>query len=115
MSRQSTPLLTLSLVASGAVAANRFVTPLNALAGAGANSIGVNRAAAADTERMAVDALGTTTITSGAAFSAGDTLKSDGSGKAITWVTSGAKIAIALEAATGADQLIEVLLIPNAA
>jgi hypothetical protein len=46
---------------------------------------------------------------------AGDTIKSDATGRAITWVTSGAKIALALEAATAAGQFIEVLLIPNVA
>ena len=51
----------------------------------------------------------------GAAVAAGASLKSDASGRAITWVTSGAKIAIALDAATGAGQFIEVLLIPNVA
>ena len=51
----------------------------------------------------------------GAAVDKDATLKSDANGKAIAWATSGAKVAIALEAATAADQFIEVLLIPNAA
>lgn len=52
---------------------------------------------------------------SGAAVTAGATLKSDASGRAITWATSGAKVGIALEAATASGQMIEVLLIPNVA
>jgi len=66
-------------------------------------------------DKIPVDVLGTATIESGAAFSAGATLKSDSSGRAITWVTSGAKVALALEAATAAGQFVEVLLIPNLA
>ena len=51
----------------------------------------------------------------GAAVAAGATLKSDASGRGITWVTSGARVAIALQAATAAGQFIEALMIPNAA
>lgn len=51
-------------------------------------------------------------VTSGAAFSAGVALKSDASGRAVAIATSGAATqnvgAIALEAATAADQLIMV-------
>ena len=42
-------------------------------------------------------------------------LASLSSGRGITWVTSGAKIGVALEAASAAGQMIEVLLIPNVA
>jgi len=72
-------------------------------------------AAAAAGERIAVDVIGTVTVESGAAVTAGATLKSDASGRAITWATSGAKVGIALEAATASGQMIEVLLIPNVA
>jgi len=43
-------------------------------------------------------------VESGAAFASGATLQSDASGRAITWA-SGAKVARALEAATGAGQV----------
>lgn len=115
MSQQNISLLTLTLVASGAVAVNRFVTPLGAQAGADANTMGVARAATADTLKMPVDVLGTAIVEAGAAVAAGATVKSDASGRAITWVTSGAKVGIAMQAATAAGQFIEVLLIPNAA
>jgi hypothetical protein len=62
-----------------------------------------------------VDVLGTTIVQSGAAFAAGATLKSNADGKAITWATAGAKVALALQAAGGADEFVEVLLIPNVA
>lgn len=115
MSRQAIPLLTLTVPATGAIAANRFVTPAGAQAGADANTLGVSRAAALSGENTPVDALGTTIIESGAAFALGATLKSDANGKAITWVTSGAKVAIALQAAGAAGEFVEIMPIPNAA
>lgn len=116
MGAQSKSVVTLSVVAAGAIATARFVTPVGAQAGADANTLGVSRfAASAAGERVAVDALGTAVVEAGAAVSAGATIKSDASGRAITWATSGAKVALALEAATAAGQMIEVLLVPNAA
>lgn len=115
MSNQNTACLTKTVAATGTINANRFVTPAGAQAGADANTLGVARSAAVSGELLPVDMLGTAVIESGAAFSKGATLKSNASGQGITWVTSGAKVAVALEAATAANQLIEVLLIPNAA
>jgi len=116
MSQQNIALLTLTILSTGALAANRFATPAGAQAGADANTIGVSRTAAVGAgENIPVDALGTTLVLSGAAFAKGASLKSDANGKAITWASSGAKVAIALEAATAADQLIEVFLVPNVA
>lgn len=115
MSAQSIPLLTLARTLSGTVAACRFVTPAGAQAGADANTLGVARTAGVSTDKVPVDVLGTAVVEAGAAVSVNDTIKSDGSGRAITWVTSGAKVGLALEAATAAGQFIEVLLIPNAA
>ena len=114
MSKQSISLLTLTVAAAGVIAANRFVTPAGAQAGADVNTLGVARTAAAATDKIPVDVLGSTIVEAGAPIAAGATLKSDADGKAITWAAAGAKVAIALEAATGAGQFIEVLLIPNA-
>jgi len=116
MSQQSIPLLTLTIIAAGAIAAHRFVTAAGAQAGADANAIGASRSAAGTaSEKIPVDVIGTTVIESGAAIAAGATLKSDANGRAITWAASGARLAIALQAASAAGQLIEVLFIPNAA
>lgn len=116
MSQQSIALLTLTITAAGAIAANRFVTPLGAQAGADANAIGVSRvAAAAVGEKIPVDMIGTTTVEAGAAIAAGATLKSDATGRAITWAAAGGRLAIALEAASAAGEFIEILFIPNAA
>lgn len=113
MSFQSIPLLTLSVIASGTIAPHRFVTRLGSQAGADATTLGVSESAATVGVLTPVDVIGTTIIESGAAFSLGDTLKSDSSGRGIPWVTSGAKVAVALQAATAAGQFVEVLLLPN--
>lgn len=116
MSRQSTPILKHTVTAGGVIAVNRFVTPAGAQAGADANTLGVAAlAAAASGDKIPVTVLGTEVVEAGAAVAAGATIKSDASGRAITWVTSGAKVGIALEAAGGAGEFIEVLLVPNAA
>ena len=113
--QQSISALALTLVAAGTIAANRFVTPAGAQAGADANTLGVCRQAAVATDKITVDVLGTAIVEAGAAVSAGATVKSDASGRAITWASAGAKVALALEAAGGAGELIEVLLVPNVA
>ena len=115
MSQNSIPILDLTTTLSGTVSASRFVTPAGAQAGADANTLGASRTAGVSGDKVPVTILGTATVESGAAFSAGATLKSDSSGRAITWVTSGAKVALALEAATASGQFCEVLLIPNVA
>ena len=115
MSQQAIPLLTLATVLAGAVAANRFVTPDGTMAGADVNTLGVTRSTGNIADKVPVDVLGTTIVEAGAAIAAGATLKPDATGRAITWVTSGAKVAVALGAATAAGQFIEVLLVPNAA
>lgn len=115
MGAQNTALLALTVIAAGTIATNRFVTPAGAQAGADANTLGVARTAAVATDKIAVDVLGTAVVEAGAAVAAGATVKSDSSGRAITWATSGAKVGVALEAAGAAGNMIEVLLIPNAA
>lgn len=116
MSKQAVSLLTLTVVAAGVIAVNRFVTVAGAQAGADANTLGVTRTAAAGAgEKIPVDVIGTTIVESGAAIAAGATLETDASGRAVTWATSGPRVGIALEAASAAGQFIEVLLLPNAA
>lgn len=115
MSQQAISCLTLTALLTGTVAANRFVTAAGAQAGADANTLGVARTAGVSGERVAVDVLGTAIVEAGAAVAAGATIKADASGRGITWVSSGAKVGLALQAASAAGQFIEVLLIPNVA
>jgi len=115
MSKQSIPLLTPTRRLTGTVAQHRFVSAAGAQVVADANAIGVTRVAGVSGDNVPVDMIGTTIIEAGAAFADGATLKSDSTGRGITWVTAGARLAIALQAATAAGEFIEVLLIPNAA
>jgi hypothetical protein len=112
MSQQSTPVFKLSIKASAAVAARRFVTHAGAQAGAGANAAGVSEYAAASGEMFPAVALGTAVVEAGAAFAAGAALQADADGRAIT-KDAGAAVARALQAAGAAGDLVEVFLIPN--
>ncbi len=115
MSGQNISLLALNGTAAGAITTCHFVTPGFAEAGAGANTLGVCRQTAVLGDKITVDVLGTAVVEAGAAVNAGDSLMTDATGRALTWAVSGAKVALALQAATAAGQLIEVLLIPNVA
>lgn len=115
MSNQSISLLTLAITATAVIAANRFVNALGAQVVADGNAIGVAKTQAAIGEQVPVDVIGTAVVESGAAFAKGATLKADALGRAITWASSGARVGVALEAATAAGQLVEVLLVDNAA
>ena len=115
MSKQAIPLLSLTIAATATLTAERFVTFAGAVPAAGASVFGVARHAAVASELVAVDVQGTAIVEAGAAIAKGDTLKVDGTGAVITWATSGAKVGIALQAASGTGQFIEVLLLPLAA
>ena len=113
--QQAIPVLSLTALAIGSVSANRFITNIGVQCGADGNALGVCRQAAASGDKVTVDVLGTAIVEAGAVVAFGSTVKSDASGRAITWVTSGAKVGMALESASAAGQFIEVLLIPNVA
>ncbi len=114
MSRQNISLLTLSVVLAGAVTACRFVKN-GVQCGADDSALGVTRTNGAVGETVPVDILGTAVVETGGAFGKDDALKVDANGRAVVWAVSGAYVARALEASTGAGQFVEVLLIPNAA
>ncbi|XVJ69886.1 MAG: DUF2190 family protein [Rhizobacter sp.] len=106
-------LLTLTVAASAALSANRFVTATGGVPAAAANAVGVTRtSAAAAGDLVPVDMLGTTQVEAGAAVAAGAAVETNASGQAITR-SAGVTLGRALTAATAAGQLIEVLLIPN--
>ena len=115
MPKQSAPLFTLTTQATTALVQDCFITVAGAQAAADGNALGVVRQNANIGDYVPVDVLGTTIVQAGAAISKGATVKSDASGRAITWATSGAKLGTALQAASSAGQLIEVLLIQNVA
>lgn len=115
MSKQAISLLALSVTLSATVSACRFTTFAGAQSGAGENAFGVSRTGGVSGEKITADVLGTAIVEAGAAVAAGDTVKADSTGRAITWATSGAKLGQALQAAAAAGDLIEVMLIPNVA
>lgn len=111
---QSRPILSLPQTASGAVTAARFVDSAGAqIDTAGNAAMGVSRSDAADGEMFTADVLGTTIVEAGGVIAKGASLKSGADGRALAYDT-GTKTAIALQAATAAGQMIEVLLLPAA-
>jgi hypothetical protein len=109
---QSISLLTLSRTAAAALTAARFVSTGNGVPGAGANTLGVTRTDAASGALVAVDAVGTAVVEASAAIADGASIETTNDGRAVT-KTTGIAVARALQAAAGAGDKIEVLLIPN--
>lgn len=109
---QSHSVLTLSFKASAALSANTFVTATGAVATAAGNAVGVARSDAASGDLCPVDVLGTAKVIASAAISAGARVEVAAGGKAVTQ-SAGTTVGIALEAASAAGDVIEVLLIAN--
>ena len=112
--RNFKPIMTLTAVLAGTVAASRFVNTSLTLAGAGVNTYGVARTAGVSGDAVPVDMLGTAIVETGAAIAAGAAIESDASGRAITKSTgvTAARLAPG-ESASAAGQFVEVILIPN--
>ena len=114
MAAASMSVLAVTVAATGTIATARLVTPAGAQCGADGVAIGVARTAAVSGDKIAVDVLGTAVVEAGAAITLGATLKSDSTGRAITWATSGARVGIALSAAGAAGDMIEMLIVHDA-
>lgn len=112
MSNQNIPLLSLTVAATGAITADRFITGAGAQTGAAGNALGVARYGGAIGEKITVDVIGTAIVEAGAVVAANALVESDASGRAIT-KAAGVTLARALQAAGAAGQKIEVLLIQN--
>jgi hypothetical protein len=114
------PILTLPFVAAAAIAGHRFVKLTGGLAqSAAATDLGIgisDRMGAAQGGMCDVHVVGTATVCAGGAFAVGKQLISDADGKAIEVPApaGGAVrvrvVAIALEAATAEDDLVQVML-----
>lgn len=116
MSSGNISLLTLTVAAAGALAANRFVTQAGAYPAAGAAAFGVTRTSAADAgDLVPVDVHGTAIVETGAAVTKDAALMVDATGRVVP-LTVGSKspVAKAMEAAGAAGAFIEVLLVPSA-
>ncbi|WJY18684.1 DUF2190 family protein [Alteriqipengyuania flavescens] len=106
-----TPLLSLTLTASAAVIAHRFVAIGGSHAGAAADALGVADYAAEPDEAFAVTVHGTQTVEAGGAFNAGDKLEVGADGKAVA-LAAGEPVAKAMEDSAGDGSLVTVLLTP---
>lgn len=112
MSRQKSPILTLTMLALAAITAGRFMDATGAVASTGGSSIGVSVTDAANGDAFSVDALGTSVVELGGTVALGDSVEVGAAGVGITF-SSGDIVATALQAGV-AGEFIEVLLIPNA-
>jgi len=112
MSMQSISILTLSVIAAGALTQRRFVTHGGIQVGAAANTLGVAKTDAALGDTAAVDVIGTAVVEAGAAIAAGAAVETDATGRAVT-LAAGVTVGRALQAAAAAGDFIEVLLIQN--
>jgi hypothetical protein len=120
MSRQNHALLTLTLAATAAITAHRFVTAGGALSGAAGDALAVSLTDAASGALFPAEAIGTAVIESGAAFSAYDLLQSDATGRAVKAVAASVKQAVIAGGAAGnhtvaglatTDRLVSVIVL----
>ena len=108
-------ILTLTVIATAQLAANRFVELDGTYPTAGGKALGMTRHIAEIGDPTAVDVHGTTVVECGAAVAADAPLMVDAAGKVVT-LAGAAKQAVgrALEAGSGDGALIEILLVPSA-
>lgn len=109
-------ILTLSVIASAAALASRFIATTGTYPAAGGLPLGVNNATAVIGAPTPVDVLGTTLVEAGAAIAVNAPIMVGTDGKAITHDGDGDKHAVgrALSAAAADGDVIEILLTPSA-
>jgi len=111
---QNVPLLTLSVevAADPGVAGDSFGTLDGQMAPAGGNAAGVYRSDGKTGDMVPLDVLGTAVVIAGAAVAVGDELEVGSVGTAVP-KSAGITVARAVTAASGLNERIEVLIIPN--
>ncbi len=109
---QQRPVLEFPVVAAGAIARKRFVTYQRAQAQDGQRALGVSDYEAAQGKLCNLVVLGTTVVEAGGAVGVGDEVQSDAQGRAILRA-AGVSNGRAVQAASAAGQMIEILLIKN--
>lgn len=112
MARTSKGLLAIGVVATAALTADRFCTLVGAVPAGGAAGCGVAHSDAAIGDRIAVEVAGVYQVVAGAAVAINALVETDAQGRAVT-KSAGTTLGRALEAATAAGDVIEVLLFPN--
>lgn len=116
MSKGNISLLTLTVIASAAVVANRFVTTAGAYPAAGGLALGVTRSDGAINDPIPVDVHGTAIVEAGALIGADVPLMVTATGKVVAHDLDGDKHAVgrSLEGAAADGSLLEILLVPAA-
>lgn len=104
------PILITSIVAAANLSKNLFIGFDGNVCGNGKKAIGVSNSETDLGEMAPLAAIGILLVLSGAAVTVEDKIQSDANGKAITF-SSGEANGYALDPATGADELIRVLLV----
>lgn len=107
--------LTLTVVATAALVNNRAVNQAGAYPAAGGLAFGITRSDAAIGDPTPVDVQGTAIATSGAAFAKDVLLMVGVDGRLVAHTSTNRVVGRSMDAATGPDQLVEVLLTPHAA
>lgn len=110
---QKIALLSLSVAATAALAAERFIGAGGAYATAAGNAFGVTATQAKVGELVSADVLGTTVVTAGGVIAKNAYVQVGSDGKAVTH-TTGVAVGQSLQAAAADGDRIEVLLIQNA-
>lgn len=105
--------LTVSVEASAAITADRFITVAGAVPAIGANVLGVARSRAADDEQVPVAALGVALVEASGAIAKGAAISTTAAGKAKTKAGAEVVVGRALEASAADGDKIQILLIPN--
>ena len=103
------PLLTLTVLATGAMAnIRRFVGFDGAVCAAGAKALGTNSYTAVAGEHVGVDSHGVILVEAGAAIAVGAQVQSDATGRAIT-LAGGTANGWAMDAAAAAGEIIRIV------
>lgn len=112
--KQEITLLKITLTATAALLANRFVSISGGVPAAAANSYGVTDSDAAVGAKVAIKSHGTAMVETGGAIAAGALIETDNQGRAITRNAGAILGRLAPgEVATAAGQIVEVILINN--
>lgn len=112
MQQSSISLLTLSVIAAGALATARGVTAAGAYPALGAGIRGATRTSAAQAgDVVPIDVIGTALMESGGACTKDAAVMVDATGRVLDKTSTNVVVGYALNAATAAGQIVEVLLV----
>ncbi len=108
MAKSKKPVLTETVVATGAIVKNRLVNFEGKQATVGQAALGVAVYDADAGDSLAVDALGTVLVETGGAVSIGDAVAADAQGCVVKQAASAVTVGHAMDAAAGANETIRI-------